>query len=162
MSTTAPTRPARRRLPRAEVFWARLASHHRPPHCGYSRWSCPRVHADVPVTISLQGSQAIALRTNDLSLLGLQVRCDLRTAACFRPDHSPGGEPVYVLEMRLGIDGADRTVMARGRLVHVTLLPDAPPEQEVAVGFKLQHFEDDGARILEHFVSHHLRPAPAP
>lgn len=45
------------------------------------------------------------------------------------------------------------------RIVHVTLIPDAAPAQEVALGVEFLRFEDGGARVLQRFVEQHLRPA---
>jgi hypothetical protein len=54
-----------------EVFWQKLAARGRNHLRGY-----PRVHANIPVHVDAAQSGALDVATNDLSLRGMQVRCD--------------------------------------------------------------------------------------
>jgi len=138
-------------LPQTEAFWVRLA-----PRDRTLRWRYPRVHANVPVQISAPPREPVELTSNDVSVLGLQVRCDRRTAARLRPDPKAVREQVYALRLALTFGRSRVTVSARGRLAHISLIPGAPAEQEVALGFELKAFEGRGGELLERFVSLHL------
>ena len=129
----------------------RLAPRDRP-----SRWRYPRVHANVPVRITVPPQEPVDLVSNDVSVLGLQVRCDRRTAARLRPDPKNVAGQTCALRLVLTLGKTRVAVSAHGRLVHVTLIPDAPAAQEVALGFELQAFEGRGGEVLERYVSRHL------
>jgi len=151
MPPSAPVSRTVTAVPQAEAFWMRLA-----PRDRSSRWRYPRLHANVPVRITAPPGDAVELTSNDLSVLGLQVRCDRRTAMRLRPDPNAARDTLYGLRLMLTLDGVPAPVSARGRLTHVTLVPGAGRDQEVALGFELKAFEGRAGEVLERFVSLHL------
>jgi c-di-GMP-binding flagellar brake protein YcgR len=137
-----------------EAFWGTLAA--RGP---YRRRSYPRVHAAVPVCVGETQCGPIELISNDLSRYGMQIRCDRATTARMYPQSGIGGEePTYPMSLRLRVSGLSRCVNTHARIVHLTLIHDAPAAQEVALGVEFVRFEDGGEKVLQRFVEQHLRP----
>jgi len=138
-----------------EVFWQKLAARGR----GYPR-GYPRVHANIPVHVDATQSGALEVATNDLSLRGMQVRCDRATAECLRPDAgAAGSKPVYPVSMQLHVSGLALSVKAQGRVVHLTLVPGATAADEVAIGIEFVGFANGGEKVLQRFLEQHMRPA---
>ena len=143
-----------------DAFWTKI-----PNTAVRARRGCPRVHANVPVRVSGTGIAPLKTRTNDLSLGGLQLRCDRKAANCLRPDPTAvtdGNEPATpraVITLLLTIDGQTMRVSAHGEVVHLTLLPNSDGAREVAVGFKFVDFEEGSREVLMRFIEYHLHPA---
>jgi len=138
-----------------EAFWGALAAR------GQNwRRSYPRVHAAVPVCVAETPCGPIDLISNDLSRHGMQIRCDRATAARMCPQSSIGGEePTFPMSLRLRVSGLSLCVSTHARIVHLTLIHDAPAAQEVALGVEFVRFENGGKKVLQRFVEQHLRPA---
>ncbi|MFT5172869.1 MAG: hypothetical protein ACI8W7_001037 [Gammaproteobacteria bacterium] len=140
----------------AEQFWHDL--HHEP-----ARRRSPRVHANVPVSLSLIEGTAVPLSSNDLSYHGMQLRCDRVTATILRPDsHDTKEQAVYAATLKLEIDGITLRISAHARIAYVALLPDAPASTEVAIGMEFVRYEDGAQQALERFIEHHMVPAGWP
>lgn len=138
-----------------EAFWGTLAA--RGPN-GRRRY--PRVHAGVPVCVGETPCGPIDLISNDLSRVGMQICCDRATVARLCPQSDSGGEePTYPMSLRLRVSGLSLCVNTHARIVHLTLVHDAPAAQEVALGVEFVRFEDGGEKVLQRFVEQHLRPA---
>lgn len=138
-----------------EAFWFKLSARGR-----HNRRSCPRVHANVPVCFDVTPSGTVETTSNDLSRYGMQVRCNRTTANLLRP--ASGGtaaKRTYPLVIQLEISGLALRVGAQGRIMHLTLVPDAAPGEEVAIGVEFLSFEAGGADVLQAFVEQHLCPA---
>ena len=152
MSRQARTIPQTAPLP-AEKFWNDL-------HDVAARRKTPRVHADVPVTLTPGNDSNVEARTNDLSYHGMQIRCSKDVAAQLRP-HVRGAQahPVYPATLQLEIDGISLRVSARARVAHVTLNLEEPAESAVAIGMTFVSFEDGAQEALHRFIDQHLLPA---
>lgn len=138
-----------------EAFWDKLAA--RGPN---GRRSYPRIHAGVPVRASETPGGALDLISNDLSRRGMQIRCDRATAARLCPHGGTArARPTYPMSLQLDVSGLRLRVNTHARIVHLTLVPDAPAAQEVAMGVEFLRFEDGGEKVLQRFVEQHLRPA---
>lgn len=140
---------------RLDVFWQNLLAQ-RPD----GRRSYPRVHAAVPVRVSETPSGAVEVITNDLARCGMQIRCDRATAQrlCPQPDVARD-TPTYPMSLQLTVFKLALRVNIHARIVHLTLIPDALPAQEVAMGVEFVNFQNGGETVLERFVEQHLRPA---
>ena len=142
-------------LPPAEQFWHDL--HHS------ARRKSPRVHANVPVSLSPTKGASIPIRSNDLSYRGVQVRCARATAAILRPhSHGEQAQPTYAATLELGFDGLSLRISAHACIAYVTLDPDAPAHAEVAIGMSFVRFKNGAQQTLERFIEHHLLPAGWP
>lgn len=138
-----------------EAFWNKLAASG--PN---GRRSYPRIHAAVPVSVRETPSGPIELVSNDLSRYGMQVRCDRATAARLCPQSGIGQDPpTYPTSLQLRVSGIALRVSIHARIVHLTLVLDAPAAQEVALGLEFLRFQDGGEKVLQQFVEQHLRPA---
>lgn len=143
-------------LPPAERFWSEL--HHAP-----TRRRDPRVHANVPVCVSVDKGAQVETRSNDLSYHGMQLRCDRKTAATLRPQaHGKGAHSVYPVTLQLGIDGVSFSVSTHARVAHVSLVNEASPDTEVAIGMTFVRFEKGAQAALHRFIDQHLLPAGWP
>jgi hypothetical protein len=137
-----------------EAFWGALAA--RGPN-GRRRY--PRVHAAVTVCVGETPCGPVDLISNDLSRVGMQIRCDRATVARLCPQSGSGEEPTYPMSLRLRVSGLSLCVNTHARIVHLTRVHDAPAAQEVALGVEFVRFEDGGEKVLQRFVEQHLRPA---
>ena len=139
-----------------DLFWIRLARQQ-----GTSRRRIPRVHADVPVRLHLSPTLTLKLRSNDVAIHGMQIRCDRRRAECIRSAARArtGSLPTFPATLRLAVGGLSLRVSAHARVAHLSLIPDAGAEDEVVVGFQLAGFESGGELALLRFVEQHLCPA---
>ena len=138
----------------SERFWRRLEQ-----PSPSTRRRFPRVHADVPVTVRPDGAGPVTVRSNDVSVFGLQVRCDPATAQQLSRVDDPTELPSHRLKLALDVAGERAVVRGRARVVHVTPVSGAPDEQSIAVGFEIVSLEADGGELLERFVEQHLQPA---
>lgn len=148
-----------------EAFWDELAT--RAPN---GRRSYPRIHAAVPVRVCETPCGPIDLVSNDLSRCGMQIRCDRATVSRLCPQSDIGPDtpicptpsypvPTYPMSVQLRVSGLALRVNIHARIVHLTLVPDAPAAQEVALGVEFLRFQDGGEKVLQRFVEQHLRPA---
>lgn len=138
----------------SETFWQRLEQ---PP--SPSRRRAPRVHANVAMRVMLTAEEGVNLCTNDLSLYGLQVRCDFATATRLSADTQAAEPPSHPLRLTLLMRATEVHIRAVGRICHVTPIPGAPDDQSVAIGFALSSFEGRDDAVLQRFVEQHLEPA---
>jgi len=138
-----------------DPFWAKLAA--RDPG---GRRLYPRVHARVPVRLTGPAGEAVDVVGNDLSPGGLQVRCERAAAARLHAGErlaEAGVECTFRLELEL--EGSPQPVNGRGRIIHLTPIPDAPPQQQMALGVQFLAIDNGGERVLMRFIEQHLRPA---
>ncbi len=137
-----------------EAFWIRLAA-----HGARIRRSYPRVHASVPVHLRADGGTPVDLTTRDVSLGGFQVRCDRATAERLRPARDADGKRCAIpFCMKLSVTGMPHKLVGKGRVTHLSLVPDAHPDEEVAVGVEYAGFEAGSQDVLRRYVEQHLLP----
>lgn len=156
MSSRISRMPSTAQLPHTEKFWCEL-------HASRKRRKAPRLHANIPVSLSPAKGPVVALRSNDLSWFGMQVRCDRQTATTLRPDtQDDAPQVVFPTTIQLDIEGISLRINAHSRVAHMTLVPGEPTESEIAIGFAFVRFEDDAQATLHRFIEQHMLPAGWP
>ncbi|MFT5445542.1 MAG: hypothetical protein ACI9DC_000703 [Gammaproteobacteria bacterium] len=148
--------PSTAQLPHTEKFWCEL-------HRASKRRKAPRLHADVPICLSLAKGPDLKLSSNDLSWFGMQVRCDRQAATELRPNpKNDAPQTIFPTTLQLDIEGISLPITAYSRVAHMTLVAGAPPESEIAIGFAFVRFEQDAQTTLYRFIEQHLIPAGWP
>lgn len=137
-----------------ELFWDHLRAHG--PN---GRRTYPRIHARVPVHIIETPSGTVGVVSVDVSRRGMQFRCDRATAVRLCPQSGIAhSKPTYPVTLDLKVGDHTLRINAHGRIAHLTLVPDAPATEAVAIGVEFLGFQDQGERVLQRFVEQHLRP----
>ncbi len=118
----------------------------------------PRIHIDSVVELSRGTRSSLRTKAHDISLNGLQIRCDKQTAIHLA---SLPGDPRREIEqfdarLKLLVRGGETVeILASCRRCYAT----RRNRDEIAVGFQFSAFHGQGEDRLQRFIERALEPA---
>lgn len=123
----------------------------------------PRVLIRVPVALVHESGAVVAAESADIARRGMQIRCDRRTAYALhpsgRPIHDDG--PTIDAHFCVPIGRRHEKIDVRCRMVHLSLMPEADAEEQVAIGLEFAAFIGDSEATFERFIRDEMRPVEA-
>lgn len=124
-----------------------------------ARRKYPRVIVNCPINIQFK-EQVFTTTVHDVSMDGLQVRCDHKTIQAIRPSGKfikKNNAPIMDVEFSLSIGKKNRKVKATGEMYYFVLLPDEA-ELNVAFGLKFIKFSKGSDKYIDEFIIDVLAP----
>jgi hypothetical protein len=121
---------------------------------GHRQRQYPRIAISLPVVLRQGDNPGVAVEMFNISPGGMQVRCHRETATrlCAANSFSEKGAPLPGdAHLFLPIHSGRVPVRVKCLIAHISLVPGACPEEEVAIGVKFQVFRD--RQSLRHFMA---------
>lgn len=118
----------------------------------------PRISIDWPVTLMGGSGETVRGRASDITLSGLQVRCERSAVNSLHPGGAPitrENAPRVHVRLTLPLRELPVQVTARCRLVHLTVLPGG----DIALGLAFRSMKDEDFDHLMRYVQEVLEPA---
>lgn len=117
----------------------------------------PRLVLDAPATLVKANEEMVEVILHDLSIDGLQIRCDRQIAGIIHPSGKfikPGRGPLVRVSFKLQVGLEPSEVMARCRIFYLTGIGG----NEFAFGLKFCGFAGNGAADVEHYIMRKIEP----
>lgn len=119
----------------------------------------PRFAVACKARLAVPGGIAVSGVTEDVALRGVQIRCSRESAHALCPDGTlPTAVPVD-LQLLIPVHGTSRRLDIQCHLVHLSLLPEEPPERRVALGLLFMRFVHGTEATFDAFLAEQMRPA---
>lgn len=118
------------------------------------RRQLPRIDIILPAALRLKDGGTANVRVFNISREGLQIRCTRAVAARLCPSKRLTDRremPLMQLRFLVPLLGGRTPVEVRCRMRHLNLLPEAPPETEVAIGLEFRRFPSE--KYLQRFIA---------
>lgn len=128
---------------------------------GEDKRNYPRIAVNLPLRMRRAGGPVVSATAHDITPAGLQIRCDRATALVIHPaGRYVAGEPGQQVLVRfaLPLRAGAAVVDVECRLVHLSIVPDAPPERSVALGLEFERFLHEGKENLGRYIEEVMQP----
>lgn len=122
-----------------------------------SKRKYPRIIIDTPVFIKKSKGELISAVVHDISLDGLQIRCDRETAQKLHPSgiyikESKG--PKVDISFSLSLDGVNETVSVNCQIYYLAVVSD----DVIAFGLVFRKFKTGNANLVDRFIMESIMP----
>ncbi|TAJ94455.1 MAG: PilZ domain-containing protein [Gammaproteobacteria bacterium] len=117
----------------------------------------PRLALDEPATLVKANEEMVDVMIHDLSIDGLQIRCDRQTAGIIHPSGKfikPGRGPLVRVRFKLQVGLEPGEVVARCRIFYLTGIGG----NQFAFGLKFTGFAGNGAAEVERYIMRRIEP----
>jgi len=117
----------------------------------------PRLILDLPGTLVKLNEEIIKVIIHDLSIDGVQMRCDHQTAGIIYPSGKfikPGKGPLVQIKFNLPVEEETRKVDATCQIFYISGIGD----NQIAFGLQFRKFKGNSGANIDHYIMQKIEP----
>lgn len=118
----------------------------------------PRIKIESPASIKVSKESIVEAIVHDVSIDGLQIRCDRETASIIHPSGKfirSGKRPKVEVTFFLHVDGEEEVIIAACVVYYLAVIPET---NEIAFGLFFNKIISNKLKVIERFIMDYLVP----
>jgi hypothetical protein len=119
----------------------------------------PRVSVDAAASFKLSNESILEVKVYNVSVDGIQMRCDRQTASVIHPDGrfiKDGNGPTGIVTFKLPLESGEEIIIAECQAYYLTVVQGT---DEIAFGFGFKKIIIGQASLIEQFITEAIRPS---